>query len=284
MKRTLTLLLSCLVFFTIAQPTNQLNVVNEQNSGYNRHETVKSTFLSLTDIAASGDYSNKHYENVALVPVKINDDNSLRAPMSLTYYSSRTLFDLENLGLPVEDFENALVAPGTHVGISGHLDQFTNNTVFTAGSILQGIQINSIGTWPTDLIVLGVGAFGSPSKVALPNYLGNSAQYLFSPAVNSIGLDAVDFTGGTQCTIEIYDASGNLLGSVTAATSVSGVFWGVKSDTPIGEIRLIAPTGIGADNIAFGNSTQPVPVSDWAVYLGLILIIGFTAFQVKKMA
>ncbi len=284
MKKTLTLLLSCLVFFSIAQTTNQLNVDNEQNSGHNGHEIIKSTFLSLTAIAASGDYSNKHYENVALVPVEINNDNSLRAPMSLTYYSSRTLFDSKNPGLPVEDFENALVAPGTHIGMSGHLDQFTNNTVFTAGSILPGIQLNSIGNWPTDLIVLGVGAFGSPSKVALPNYLANSAQFLFSPALNSIGLDAVDFTGGTQCTIEIYDAGGNLLGSVTAATSVSGVFWGVKSDTPIGEIRLIAPSGNGADNIAFGNATQPVPVSDWAVYLGLMLIIGFTAFQIKKMA
>ena len=283
MKKLLTLLLSGFVLFAAAQTKIQSNAISNQNTFAKVHKPVKRAAMSFSDLADSGNYSIERPKKNGLISHEIIN-NSLRAPMSLAYYSSRTLFDSENPGLPVEDFENANIAPGTINTFPSPLDQFTNNAFFTTGSILPGIQLNSIGNNPTRLAILGSGAYsGNPSKIALPDYFANNAQFLFNPAIYSVGLDAIDLTGGTQCTIEIYDVGGNLLGSVIAATSASGIFWGVKSDTPIGEIRLVSPSAAGADNIAFGNVTQPVPVSDWAIYFGLILIIGFAAFQIKKM-
>jgi len=106
---------------------------------------------------------------------------------------------------------------------------------------------------------------------------------MFDPPVTTVGFDVVDLTGGISCQVEVYGPEG-LITSNLVPSSAAGVFWGIHSDVAIGMVILESPTGSGegADNIAFGGA-ETVPVSNWALYLGIFLILIFTVLRFRKI-
>lgn len=261
MKKILTVLLSLTIVVAVSQSIEQIPENTKSN------ETSKS----FTEFFASG------LPAPAVKPVEILPP--AMSPLALTYYTDRTVFDADFPGLPIEGFENGIVAPGNIVSFVGPLDENTNNAYFGPGDVLPGIQIAaSTG----DIAGLGVGAAGNASKIFLPNTFSDSEIVSFNPPVTAVGFDVHDFGGGTSCGIDIYDALDNLLVSTSSPSSAAGVFFGVHSDTPIGKIIIIATTGQGVDNIAFGNTSPAVPVSNWAIVIGLLLIGSFIVMRYRK--
>lgn len=260
MKKILTILMSFSVTLAVAQTNNP---------------------KSLTELAASG--GSLERENLANSP-QLKSSNAAAAA-GITYYNSRGVFDGDFPGLPVEGFENGNVSANNIISFAAPLNASTNNSAFSPGDILPGIEFTTSNPgYPTAIVLIGTNYAGVSSKVPIANVF--SAKYVinFNPAVEAVGMDVVNIFGGSSANIEIYDINSNLLASTSTASSPSGSFWGVTSDTPIGKIIIHDPAegAEGADNIAFGNAPTLVPVSDWAIYLVFFLIIASTVFRFRK--
>ena len=96
-------------------------------------------------------------------------------------------------------------------------------------------------------------------------------------------MDLIQPSTTSGVTIYVYDGSGGLLGSGTSPLSFQE-FWGVYSDTPIGQLVFIADNpnaGELVGNVAYG-SIQSTPVSNWAIILGALLIVVFTFISLRS--
>jgi len=256
--------------------------------GVSQSNSQGVTIRSFTELYATGDAAVESSAVQTTDPVPVVPGNQMSTTAGLSYYSNRGDFDADFPGLPVEGFENGNIPALTVVAlVSDHLDELTNDPYFSPGDILPGIQIGASGTEAPSIAGLGVGIAGNLSKIVLPNFFKDEEIITFNPPVTAVGFDVHDFTGGTLCNIDILDAIGNPLGSTTSGSSSAGVFFGVCSDIPIGKIILDSQTGTGegADNIAFGNAPPktPVPLSGWAVYMGIFLIFAISALRFRKL-
>ncbi len=209
----------------------------------------------------------------------------LTAPTGVSFFVTRTDFDAAAPGLPIEGFENANIGVNDVAAISSPLNSNTNNSYFSVGDILPGISIScsDINHTTDGLAVAGAGFAGNTSKIVVANYFPDSEIITFNPPVTAVGLDVIEFMGGSSCTINIYNASSGLIASTTSVSSATGVFFGVTSSTPIGSIEIFSTSNgaEGADNIAFG-SQKAVPVSNWAIYLVFFLIAGTILLSFRK--
>lgn len=236
---------------------------------------------SLTELAASGGSLERAN---TLSPQNLKSASASTAA-GITYYNSRAVFDGDFPGLPVEGFENGNVSANNIISFAAPLNASTNNSAFNPGDILPGIEFTTSNpSYPTAIVLIGTNYAGVSSKVALANVFGAKYVINFNPAVEAVGMDVVNIFGGSSANIEIYDINSNLLASTSTASSPSGSFWGVTSDTPIGKIIIHDPASgaEGADNIAFGNAPVVVPVSSWAIYLVFFLIVASTVLRFRK--
>jgi len=181
----------------------------------------------------------------------------------LVTFNDRSSFEGAAPGLPVEDFEEALIDPGVVAGFPAPLDSTSSNFYFSPGDILAGIQFaaSSAHDW-YELALLGAGFAENPSKLIVANYFVDSFLITLNPGVGAIGFDVHSFMGGPQVQIAVYDTAGGLLGSYDIASSATGLFWGAISDGSdlIGSI-VLTDTGGGAegvDNVAFGLPGEAV--------------------------
>ncbi|MBE0640177.1 MAG: hypothetical protein IH598_16810 [Bacteroidales bacterium] len=206
---------------------------------------------------------------------------------SMYYYTDRAVFDAEHPGLPVEGFENSTIGYAQIDVIPDPLNAFSNNAYFNPGDILPGISFwVSANDFGDEFSILGEQYAGNNSKTIVANYLADNFRIVFDPPVKAVGMDIQEFFGNGLCQVDIYDPDYNLLASVQSPANPEGVFWGVASDDPIGEINIISLGyySEGADNIAFGEVSSPsVPLSNWALYLGIFLMVMFTAIRFRKM-
>lgn len=263
MKRLLTILLSFVLTAALAQQQAQPSTEKPQ---------------MLTGITGSV------YPIPETLPAPLYLPDGSRA--TLAFYDDRATFDADFPALPVEGFENATIPDFTAEAVSHPLDALSDNNYFNPGDILPGIQIFATDNNPgNELAVVGHNFMGNSSKTVVINRFVDDYRLLFNPPVASAGMDVQDFLGNGWCTIQIYDGEGMLLGSDVTAASNSGVFWGVASDEPIGEIRIISQGdgAEGADNIAFGNNAPPVPLSGMAIGLGILLILAFAVIRLRRV-
>lgn len=205
------------------------------------------------------------------------------------YYADRATFEADNPGLPIEDFEDTLVAPGAVLGCPAPFDASTNNACFATGTILPGLAVqdnplnDTGGGDPNGLATLGVGFAGAASDQVVANTFVDSFELVFDPPVTAVGGELVHYTGASQTiNITIFDANDVQIGSTTGTgTSGAGTFWGVFSAVPIGRVNFlsVAPAGDGAegmDNITFGTATGCTAPEDLP-WLGLSQTSGTTA-------
>ena len=212
------------------------------------------------------------------------------AHAQVTTYSSASAFQSAFPNLPVETFEAANVSPGGIEDMTNPLDKNTNNAIFAAGSIQDGLSIFATGPVTGtnyDLAVTGAGFNGYASKAVYDNYFADGLTVSFTNGnVHDVGLDLISYQGAGQQTVTAYDGT-TVLGTYVETVDPTGTFFGLSSLG--GPITSLAITGDsnhtrGVDNIAFGNSA-PVPEASSVFGVGFGLL-GFAvlAFKSRKKA
>lgn len=208
--------------------------------------------------------------------------NPSNAPMSVSFYTDRTTFDADHPGLPVETWESSLIGPNQLCTGYAPLDEFTNGSCFSTGDIMPGIEVNMIPV-NNDYVLLTSGYLGISYNVVGPNTFTDNMNLFFDPPVQAVGFDLLQPLTPYGFTISVYDENGDFLGSATSPATAEE-FWGVSSDTPIGEILFVGDNSNGAEligNLAFGNDAPETPIGEWAIVLGVSLILIFTIIRIK---
>lgn len=197
------------------------------------------------------------------------------AEAALITFNSRAAFDLAAGPLPTETFEEGNVAAGSAVGCPSPLDASSNNSCFTPGEILAGLQLAVNPTEsPNDALALtGDGFAGVNTEAVTSNFSSEELDLIFS-ASNAVGADLYSLFTPSILNVSVFGTSG-LLGvfQVAATNSGAGTFFGVISTgEPIVRIHLASQSQQheGVDNISFDtSSTSPVPEPGSLALLGL---------------
>ena len=218
----------------------------------------------------------------------------------LTFYTDRATFDTDFPGLPCEDFEEGVIAPGGVQGIDAPLDNTTTNPpVFSAGDIEPGIRFqDNPGPDPGGLVVLGAGFGTNASIILLANTFNDTFEIEFTDGMTTaFGADLYDYFGSDPNTaIEVFDTGDVSLGTTTALADNDGEFWGVSAPVAIGRITITAfsdnaTTGAeGVDDACFGmgpmdddpNFDIEIPTLSQVGLLLLILALGITGILVMR--
>ena len=192
---------------------------------------------------------------------------TIPAHAQLTSYATRADFNAAFSGLPVETFEAANVGPGTITGIPSPLDNTTSNTVFTTGSIQDGLRIADTGADSGDskaLAVTGAGATTYASKAVYDNFYSDGLTLTFynNGGVQAVGLDLISYVTAATQTVPDYRGA-TVLGLYPPTVSAKGTFFGVSSGgAPITSLSIAGDDSHtrGVDNIAFGGAA-PEPAT-----------------------
>lgn len=178
---------------------------------------------------------------------------------SADVFFDRDLFDLENPGLPVLDFEG--IAPKG--GIIEPAPQPWAPSVFFSdpGGDASSIAIADSGFF-----------FGTPTDALFMDLFDVPMLATFDPNVIAVGFDVAIGFGGLTATVEVFSPGGGLLASETFDTEGETVFTTFIGFSGFGEIGsvLITPAGGGfvlIDNYAYGI---PLPGT-----IALLCVAGF---------
>jgi hypothetical protein len=176
---------------------------------------------------------------------------------TLTFYTSRAVFNAAHPGIPLETFVLTNLGPNQVMACPEPFNNMTNNGCFSPGDILPGIAVWN--TTAIDLVVLTPPFFGVNCVAVGPNTFTDNGEMQFNPPVQAVGFDLLSNVAATY-NIEVFGPGGSL-GTTTAPGAIPGIFWGVDTSSP-GGISRITTSNVGSAgelycNVAFG---QPVPV------------------------
>ncbi|MEL7061229.1 MAG: proprotein convertase P-domain-containing protein [Acidobacteriota bacterium] len=173
----------------------------------------------------------------------------------LVTYTDRVLFEADFPGLPVEDFESGQVADGALEACGSPLDASGDGVCFAPGALLAGFVLaDQPGPDDGDLLLVGDGFFGNPTKIVASNPLADGLEIAFPDPVEAVGLDLFNLPGPDDAlTIDVFGPSDELLGSVAADSSSTGEFFGVSSSQPIARLLLTSAINEaeGIDDLTF---------------------------------
>lgn len=177
---------------------------------------------------------------------------------SADVFFDRDLFELENPGLPVLDFEG-FAPPG---GFIKPAPQPWAPSVF----------LSDPGGDASSIAIAGIGFFGVPSDALFMDLFHVPILASFDPEVIAVGFNIAISYGGLAATVEVFSPRGRLLASETFDTEVRSVFTTFIGFSGFGEIGsvLITPTPGGfvlIDNFAYGI---PMPGT-----IALLCVAGF---------
>jgi len=202
---------------------------------------TKSTYLALLTLLAFG--------------------NS--AVAGLIVYDDRALFEADNAGLANEDFENANLASGTATAFAGTLNSLTNNSIFAAGSVIDGFSlVPEVG-----FVYVGNDFGGVPTVGVSSDSFAADINILFDPDVTAVGLDLFGFADNFVVTWTVTFNDNVTIGSTIVTTP--GFFGVFTSSGMISSLFLDKPDSGGViDNLTFGTPTV-VPEPGTLALLGI---------------
>jgi hypothetical protein len=189
------------------------------------------------------------------------------ASAALITFNSRATFDAQAGVLPVETFEEGVVAAASVVPCPGLLRSTTINACFLAGDILPGLTLASSTVDPQGLALAGAGFNATvPSKSIFANSPDDTLNLSFD-AASAVGFDLLSLYVNTIVTVSVFGAGDVLLGTFNVPGTDSGLFFGVINNagaiTRINLSSALAPYE-GVDNVAFGAAAVtavPEPAS-----------------------
>lgn len=207
----------------------------------------------------------------------------------LVFYLSRAAFNAAAPGLPIEDFEEANVAPGTIVSMDGDLDKNTSNAYFAPGEILDGLRLREAPPRASDgIAITGAGHAGVPSIATFANFFVDTYNmFFYNNDTTAVGVDLHSAFDPSTLEISIFGLGDVLLGMTRSPATPGGVFWGVSSDDIITRINLSSLTGQseGVDNVAFGLPQQvPEPSALALLATALVLFLNTRVRRVEIAA
>jgi hypothetical protein len=188
-------------------------------------------------------------------------------------FTSRSLFDAAAPGLPLENFEAALVSPGGVGLCPGPLSGAAASACFPLGGLLPGVTYNSSPT--PFMAVLGAGfpGVGNTSKVLGPNAFLDTFNILFSGSPNAVGFDVFPGLIAGNIAISAFSPTDVLLGTFTIPGPIGGTFFGfITEGDVIGQVSVASQSsspGELIDNLAFGTTAVPEPASLTLLALGI---------------
>lgn len=211
---------------------------------------------------------------------------------STIFYTARSVFDVAQPGLALEGFESAKLSSYQFQTLAGPLSRSTNNTVFSANSILAGLSVTSLQTSPSqNLVAIGADAVSGSSKAVGTNQSGDTLILNFSPTVTAVAADVFASDGGFSLggsfTVQLFNGT-TLLGSTTISEPSFGfTSFGAVSTTAITSVRIVftgSSSSTFVDNVEFGRAAVSTPESDARIptLLGLALCIG-RAVSVRRL-
>ena len=193
---------------------------------------------------------------------------------SLITFTTRATFDAAAPGLPTETFEDGNVSTGG-IACAAPADSSTNNTCFSPGDILPGVQVVADGPFSltSEALHYSTGIF-STTAALFANFFDDTLALQFGAGVNAVGFDAFAAKDPAPLSVSVFGASG-LLGTfaLSAPPNIAGTFFGVIStDELITRITLasldfeLGPAE-GVDNVSFGTADVAAPVPEPATLL-----------------
>ena len=177
------------------------------------------------------------------------------AVAGLIVYDDRALFEADNTGLATEDFENANLLSGEAFGFAGPLNSLTDNSIFAAGSVIDGFSlVPDFGE-----VYVGKDFGGVPTVGVSSNSFGADINLLFDPDVTAVGLDLFGFANNLVVTWTVTFNDNVTIGSTIVTTP--GFFGVSTSSGMISSLFLNKPDSGGViDNLIFGTpSVVPEP-------------------------
>ena len=209
----------------------------------------------------------RHLLVAALVAIASNANGA-----TLVFFD-RATFNAAAPGLPIEDFEKAQVANGDIQGIESTLDSSTNDGIFQAGDILDGLRV-----FAAQGLDIQNNWFKAPTKSVDSDFEGdNLYAYFYNGNVTAVGFDLLgEFTENAAENVTVYDGRGNVLAQISVAPPGAGQFVGFLTDTPIDHILFEAGFETrGLDNVAFGAVSAPEPHTLATLLAGLLALLSF---------
>jgi hypothetical protein len=183
---------------------------------------------------------------------------------SLTFYTSRAVFNAAHPGIPLENLAATNVPPNSVQGCPEPFNNMTNNGCFSPGDILPGISVWN--TTAVDLVVLTPPFFGVNCVAVGPDLFADHGEMQFDPPVEAVGFDLNSNVAG-PFTVEIFGPGGSL-GTTTAQGAIPALFWGVDTTDPGGISRITTNSAAGSGelycNVAFGFAV-PVELQSFEV-------------------
>ena len=201
----------------------------------------------------------------------------------LTFYTDQSIFQAAAPGATLEDFASTLIAPNNICVGFAPLNSANPGVCFGATDLNPGFTLN-MSTTNDDYAYLTTGFLGTPKDVIGPNTFTDDL-YLYFTDATAVGFFLHgDLVGAVAVDIEIYSGM-SLLGTSSAVGTANGLFWGVASDTPITEIRIIGQNGNDAELISdlqYGafESVPTLGTSSLIGFMTLILVVG--VFYIRK--
>lgn len=164
---------------------------------------------------------------------------------ALTFYSDRATFQAAAPALPFfEDFEEGNVASGQVANCADPVDSSSSDTCFSPGDIEPGMAV--ISSSGGGMALLGANVLSNPSKVIGANFFSDTTSVTFSNGERAVGMDVYVNLASEVLNVNIFTTGDVLIGSTTVATSGSGAFFGVISDTDlITRIEIVSPSSAG---------------------------------------
>lgn len=188
---------------------------------------------------------------------------------AVIFQTDRLAFETANPGLMIEDFEKGNIPTGDLFPFPDEpLNNATNNTYFSPGDILSGIEFKISG----DLnFRVSNNYFINTTKSILASQAAADILINLNPGVTSVGFDIYDLGGADDnVLVEVLGSSSVLSKFTFNLSALNQQFIGVTSDTNnISSIRLNHlftepgyPGAYGIDNVAFGGVVSvPEPVT-----------------------
>ena len=181
-------------------------------------------------------------------------------------YHSRALFEADNPGFVVEDFEEFNFNPDntSDDGLDesetpGPLDATSNDGVFgfAPGDIAAGLVINEYPDSTPGLLIVYPDGFEGPNQVSTQISYSDDHLYLhlmFPAGAQSVGFDVYNMESIPEIVARVYSGE-NLLDTITVRGSGQGTrfFLGVASDEAITRVSLHTSGNrfFSVDNVTF---------------------------------